>query len=140
MINRKDIVVEKDLFTEKKIRIHTIAMSSWRLAKARNIPLLDITAKGQSAFSPGYAAVVQYKAGMTPEDVYTHNYIERMREYIRSNPDAWKVLLNEPEIALACYCKAGDYCHRHIFANLMQKYCESMGYVVEQMGELIKEK
>ena len=40
----------------------TLQMGKWRLAKSRNIEVIDITAKsGIAAFAPDFALVMQYK-------------------------------------------------------------------------------
>lgn len=114
-------------------------MGQWRLAKERGIFLLDITAKsGVKAFAPDYATVMQYKREEVSEDAYTKLYLERMADSRQRYPIRWSCLEHREELALACYCKAGVFCHRHLFKTLMQQYLEEKGHSVLQMGELQK--
>jgi len=119
------------------IEIWTTSLSRWREAERLQIPLLDITAKsGIKAFAPDYKLVMDYKANLITEAYYEQKYIERMRSSFSLYPDIWSTLKNKPQVALACYCGAGKYCHRHVFKILMEKYLNSVGYSVVQKGEL----
>lgn len=123
-----------------EIQIWTIALSQWREAKVLNIPLLDITAKsGIKAFSPDFNLVIDYKEGIVDEIVYEASYLEKMRYSLRTHPDIWNNLLTiNPKIAIACYCRAGRFCHRHLFRVLMEKYLVTKGHTVQYMGEIEK--
>ena len=112
-------------------------MSQWREAKKRNVYFLDITAKsGLLAFAPEFANVMRYKRGELSEEEYTQLYLERMAVSKRKFPLRWSSLGARPEIALACYCKAGVFCHRHLFAKLMTDHLTEQGIEVIHHGEL----
>lgn len=117
--------------------IWTIQMSKWRVAKERGIAFLDITAKsGIAAFAPDFNDIMKYKRGELSEEEYTEIYLKRMERSKVACPRFWKSLNRRYEVALACYCKAGVFCHRHLFKDLMQKELEQQGFTVIQEGEL----
>jgi hypothetical protein len=120
--------------------IWTVQMSKWRLVKERGIAFLDITAKsGIAAFAPDFNDVMRYKRGELFEGEYTKIYLERMARSKIVCPRYWRSLNRRPEIALACYCKAGVFCHRHLFKKLMQEELEQQGFTVIQEGEIENE-
>ena len=124
-----------------KIEIYTIQIGQWRLLSNTGITMMDITAKsGWKSFAPDYGLVMEYKKGLVSEEEYTKLYIERLK-YIQDRMDAdWEELKRSKKIAFACYCKAGDFCHRHIFKQCAEDYLVEQGFEVEQKGELTKEK
>ena len=120
-----------------EIHIWTIQIAQWRTAKARNIFFLDITAKtGHKAFAPHFRDVMAYKNHILSEEEYTKLYLDRMYTSQDTNWKAWGSLKNHPQIAFGCYCKAGAFCHRHLFTDLATSYLEAAGFEVVQEGEL----
>lgn len=117
--------------------IYTIQLGKWRLAKKREIEMIDITAKsGEQAFAPDFATVMRYKQGLVSETEYTELYTIRMRASLRTYPEVWASLLTKGAIAFACYCPADCYCHRLLFVTMYQKYAHSKGFTVVYRGEL----
>ena len=120
-------------------RIWTVQISSWRVAKERGITFLDITAKsGIAAFAPDFGDVMRYKRGELSEEEYTKIYLERMERSKEVCPRRWASLNQRYEIAVACYCKKGVFCHRHIFVKIYKAFLEAQGCVVIEEGELEK--
>lgn len=123
-------------------RIWTIQLPKWRLAEQSNIYCLDITAKSakgdNKVFAPLMNDVMRYKDGHLSEAQYTDIYLRKMRDSRKSHPDAWKSLQNEKRVAVMCYCPAGCFCHRLLFARDMKNYLESLGHIVLLEGELTK--
>lgn len=119
------------------IEVWTIAIPQWRKAKALDITLLDITAKsGIPAFAPDFKHVMDYKAGKLSEEDYTKFYYGKMRKSLIDNPEDWEKLLSFDKVAVACYCTAGQFCHRLLFTDMMKKYCFSKGIHVTLKGEI----
>lgn len=120
------------------VKIWTIQIARWRLARATGIPILDITAKtGIKAFAPNFGDVMAYKYGEMSEEVYTQIYLNSM-EYSKTHQKAhWQALKDRSVVALACYCKSGVFCHRLLFADLMKNYLELQGVEVQMCGELL---
>ncbi len=120
-----------------EIHIWTIQIAKWRVAKAQEIFFLDITAKsGHKAFAPHFRDVLAFKQGLVSEEDYTKLYLDRMYASQDTNWKAWRSLKNHPRIAFGCYCRAGTFCHRHLFTDLATTYLEQSGYEVVQEGEL----
>lgn len=90
-----------------------------------------------SAFAPDFANVMAYKRGEMSEAEYTVQYKHRMRQSLSTEPEKWEQLKEHKEVALACYCASGQFCHRHLFADMMARYLEKEGFKVVQMGEVL---
>lgn len=115
----------------------TIQLGQWRKAQAQGIALLNTTAQsGIPAFAPDFALVRLYKAGQLSEQDYTQAYLERMRASYAAQPAVWAELEKDQRVAVACYCKAGAFCHRHLFVQYMSKHLQNRGHQVELAGEL----
>lgn len=89
------------------------------------------------AFAPNFDYVMAYKRGEMSEEEYTFHYLERMKTSRRVNPQAWEKLKEQKEVALACYCASGVFCHRHLFSGLMKDYLKEQGFETSLMGELL---
>jgi uncharacterized protein YeaO (DUF488 family) len=44
-----------------------------------------------------------------------------MRLSYKENRKRWDELLNQDEVVLVCFCKAGDFCHRVLLAEILVK-------------------
>jgi hypothetical protein len=116
-------------------RLWTVQMAKARHLK-EGIHLLDTTAKsGIPAFAPSYSNVMRYKDGQLSKEEYTELYLAKMTQSQLSHPDAWQQLLNHTNVAVACYCTPGKFCHRHLFWSLMKAYLEERGHTAEYKGE-----
>jgi len=105
------------------VEIWTLQLSKWRVARDNGIDTLDITAKsGVSAFAPDFNNVMAYKRNELTEDEYTVRYLERMEMTRREAPQVWATLKDCKRVALLCYCRKDQFCHRHIFSHLMKNY------------------
>jgi uncharacterized protein YeaO (DUF488 family) len=118
--------------------IWTIQMARWRYAKFLEIPFFDITVKsGNKLFAPSWDFLQDYRAGKITEAEYTVQYLAKVEPSIKTHPQEWAKFEGEHNIALACYCKPEDFCHRHIFAGLLTNYLRSKNHIVELKGELL---
>lgn len=122
------------------MNIWTIQLAKWRTARERQIPLIDITAmSGIPEFAPHFTDVQRYKRGEVGETEYTQLYVDKMEESKATNPQAWVKLSTMPDVAFACYCRAGAFCHRHIFKTILMEYLKEKGIDSTYKGELAKE-
>ena len=121
------------------MKLYTISMSQWRKAKSMDVELVDITVKsGIKAFAPESALVRLYKEGGISEEHYTQLYEKRIRNELVERPEVFQVLLDkDTSIALACYCKAGTFCHRHLFIDILSEIADDNGYDIEHCGEIV---
>lgn len=114
-------------------------LSKWRLAKRDEIHILNITAQsGMDCFAPEFSNVKLYKQGLLTEAQYTELYLEKMRRCYVLYRNEWERLQGLEKMALTCYCKAGDYCHRHLFKDCLTKYFDAKKIEYELHGELVE--
>lgn len=133
------------------MKLYTIQMSQWRKAQALGIPFLDTTVKsGDPTFAPSWEIVTAYKQGrslhpgLSPEESYTINYKELMRQSLRQNRSRWLEVIQMDQVAIACYCGYYDqsqpahirFCHRHILCELLSLLCAQQGVAFEYAGEI----
>lgn len=119
------------------MRLYTVQMAKWRLVAAKQIPLVDTTAKsGLEMFAPDWENVAAYKNGSLSESDYTELYLEKMRQSYRVNRTEWLRFISEPECAIACYCSPGKFCHRLLLKNILERLCAQQGIPFEYAGEL----
>lgn len=118
------------------MKIYTIQMSKWRKAEKLGIPFKDITVKsGDKLFAPTWDFLMEYKQYLD-EEKYISKYIPLMRESYKNNKDKWLELCNMEQVAVACYCKAGKFCHRHLLVDILEKICQANNIEFERMGEI----
>lgn len=118
--------------------IWTIQLSRWRYARALNIPIFDITVKsGIKEFAPEWDVLMAYKHNEIDFNEYTELYHRKLIGNLNIDLPQWDRFLSQPNIALACYCNAGAFCHRYLFANLLANYLQQRGRTVLFQGELI---
>lgn len=119
------------------IYIWTMSLGQWRTAKTHGVKVLDITAKsGHRAFAPEFHNVMRYKRGELSEEQYAELYHQRMEQSKERLPKEWEVLLENPKVALACYCRTGTFCHRHLFLPFMKEYLNARDITTHYGGEL----
>lgn len=118
--------------------IYTVQISNARSAHMEDIPVLDITVKsGDSTFAPTWEMVLKYKAGEMSEAEYMEHYQRLMRVSQDLYDQRWKEVLAYDTIALACYCRPGNFCHRQILKDLIvEKWCIEGEEIVDG-GELV---
>lgn len=109
------------------VNLFTVQMSRWRQLKAANIELIDTTVKtGERAFAPTWDLVLASKANEITPAQYTEQYLNMMRQSYHGNREVWdRLLLSSGDVAIACYCTPGAFCHRHILKDVLEKVCVS---------------
>jgi hypothetical protein len=96
--------------------------------KRLGIQYLDITiGTGERAFSPTWDMVHSYKCGTLTESAYTAKYTSLMRHSYIHNRKHWDLVLGMEEVVLACYCKAGYFCHRYLLRDMLVKCGAELG-------------
>lgn len=119
------------------MELWTIQLAHWRVAKEHGIEVINTTVKsGHEAFAPTWALVRAWQQGRLTPEGYTAYYLERMEWSMRRHETYWRALESKPKIALACYCKPGVFCHRHVLAELVQEWMKKKNIPVEFKGEL----
>lgn len=123
---------------ELGMEIYTIQMGKWRRAKELGIEFIDTTWRnGNPAFSPTKEIVHGIKySGLTQEE-YTRRYMEILDLKIDEHREEWKRVVHLDRVVVACMCRAGVFCHRHLLKGRLMNYARAMGLPVVDMGELI---
>lgn len=120
------------------MRLMTIQVSKWRLAKKHNVMFLDTTVKsGYSLFSPTWEMVLNHKNKTMSDDEYRRLYRDMLIKSWRERREEWMKFLQSDELtALACYCKPGAFCHRVLLKDFLQQLCKQLEIPFEYYGEL----
>lgn len=118
------------------MKVYTCQMSKWREAARLGIHFLDITVKsGDSPFAPTWDFLMEYKKDLD-EDKYIKKFTILMRKSYAGNKSRWLEVCNMEAVVLACYCKAGKFCHRHLVVDMLEKVCNNEGIDFERGEEL----
>ena len=96
---------------------------------------LDITVKGNDPigklFAPTWDMVNAYKE-TGDERKYIDLYNGLMFDSKLHNPQIWKDLLMREFLVLTCFCKYGDFCHRHLLtAELVRQGATYHGEIID---------
>lgn len=120
------------------MRIMTIQVGKWRLARNQNIFFLDTTVKsGYSLFAPTWDMVMGHKHGTLSNEEYKKLYRDMLiRSWKEKREDWLKFLNDDTPTALACYCKPGAFCHRLLLKDFLQQLCKQLNIPFEYYGEL----
>lgn len=122
------------------MRIWTLQLAKWRLAKQKGFHAVDITVKSwRKEFAPDWDFLMAYKASAqdaTAEREYTIKYLYKLERLLDADAEVLVSLLRHEDLVLMCYCPAGKFCHRHLLANKLQEVGMMFGIVVELCGEL----
>jgi hypothetical protein len=125
------------------MKLWTIQVSKWRLAKERSIRFMDTTVKsGYSLFAPTWDMVLAHKrgpdveGGMTDEQ-YSKLYRDMLVRSWQTRRQEWMNFLQDDDMyALACYCQEGKFCHRHLLIKFLRQLCTQLKIPFEYYGEL----
>ncbi len=84
-----------------------------------------------------HAALAKW-ARYTPlsEAEYTDGYLKLLRARYATDKQPFLDLLNRDRVTLTCYCGAGDFCHRHIAVQVLEKIAQHHAMPFERGGEI----
>ena len=118
------------------MKIYTCQISQWRKVERLKITFHDVTVKsGDKQFAPTWDFLMKYKND-GDEEYYTEKFLTLMRENYTKHKDYWLNFLNQDEVVIACYCKSGKFCHRHLLVDIFEKICNHENIPFERGGEL----
>lgn len=107
--------------------LYTIQMAQWSKLPL-SIKIIDITAKSGGKpwiiFAPTWNIISDYKDGRITEQEYTDRYYNLMRNRYKTNRDTFQELISRAicsDVALACYCPKGEFCHRVLLKDILLK-------------------
>jgi uncharacterized protein YeaO (DUF488 family) len=135
---------------ERFLMTHTLTILTAQMAVS-DPDAVDITA-GSGLGGPGECLaplkemVYGHKAGNGDErfqgypplsdDEYTARYLALLRERYSRDSSTFRNLLERERLVLKCYCAEGQFCHRLLAAEVLQKIGASMNIEVILAGEL----
>lgn len=120
------------------MKIYTIQLAKWRKAKTLGIPHLDTTSKsGVEELAPGWAIVFPYKNNEIDDKEYERLYNIRLDMLSQRHQEYWESLIKQETVCLACYCRAGFFCHRHLLAKYIKRYAEQRGVECTIENEIV---
>ncbi len=67
---------------------------------------------------------------------YTEGYLQLLRQRYSKDPQPFVDILSQPRATITCYCAPGEFCHRHLAVNALEKIAEKRGIPFERGGEL----
>lgn len=79
---------------------------------------------------------MDHKTGKIDDAVYEQLYRRRMVQSFIQNPDKWRAVVRGGPVAIACYCKAGKFCHRHLLIAMFKEICAKRSIPFEYLGEI----
>lgn len=119
------------------MELYTVALYNWRSAEVKGIPVINTTIKtGDKRLAPNWNFLTLYQKGTIDEDEYTRRFYAKMRWSYHKHRQFWDELICKDTLALACYCKPGKFCHRHLLVDIITKIGAREGIEVLYKGEL----
>ncbi|MNE03754.1 hypothetical protein D3C80_962660 [compost metagenome] len=119
------------------MEIYTIQMGQWRRARDAGIELIDTTWRnGNQAFSPNKDIVHGYKYSGLTQEQYTERYLEILEGKVLTHTEEWERVITLDRVAVACMCRAGVFCHRHLLWPKIVSYGAWRGTEIVYKGEL----
>jgi len=105
----------------KMVKIYTVQIAvAHRLNITKDLRYLDTTVKsGDKTFAPTWEMVMGHKKGEISDEQYTREYYTMMRGSYRRNLPRWDEVLSMDEVILGCYCRADEFCHRYLLAEML---------------------
>lgn len=121
----------------QKLTVHTVQISKWRKVKEKGALMIDSTVKsGHQFLAPSWDIVMGVKHEHITEEEYTEVYEKMMDASIETQRLKWEELIRQGNIAIACYCPSGKFCHRHLIIPRLEKLCEYARIEFEYAGEI----
>lgn len=111
----------------KEFKVVTCTIQQMKNMKQKGYVPIDITVKSAEGFwrdaAPSWDMVMGYKNGTLSAEAYTGLYIPIMKKFFaRNRYQIIDFLRNNNKIALACYCRQGDFCHRELLAMQLKRF------------------
>lgn len=119
LLGRKDLsyVIYPEKFNStdaSSLRTYTGRLQQKSMA---NVDITIMT--GNESFAPTWSMVHGIKDSSLSESNFTEKYIKMMYKSLESHTGDWEYLINLHLVVLACYCKSGVFCHRHLLEKFL---------------------
>lgn len=127
-----------------QLPLHVINMKLYtvQISQFRKVPpdteFISIALKGGlKEFSPTWDLLSRSKSGLASPEQYTSEFYPLMRKSYQENRDSWVDLINKDKVAIGCFCRNGNFCHRYLLVDIIKKVCEKHGIEFEYCGEIV---
>lgn len=106
------------------MKLYTYQLALWRYINQINLPHVDTTVKsGDPMLAPPWAIVLNHKNNVATDKDYIDVYLPIMEQRYVANKAYFDKLVSGEHLALGCYCKPGNFCHRYLLIHfLISKY------------------
>jgi len=130
-----------DVVRQPKPKRHTITVHTARIwthdPDALNITIKRAHTPQGKLLAPLWDMVIQYKHGIITAEQYTERYRRVMRDrYSSFRPRFLALLRDNDRLVLTCYCGVGDFCHRHLAVDILEKIATEHDINFIRGGEL----
>lgn len=129
-----------------KLTLSVCQMAKWRSVKILRpeTNLVNTTVRsGERNLAPTWNMVHLVKSNYAnPEELaaaqadYTRTYRKLIHARFREDPEYFLQYLYGKEVTFMCYCKAGDFCHRHLLVKFIKVLARIYKVEVTYLGEL----
>lgn len=121
------------------LEIYTTQIAKHRTISKMGLYLLDSTVKSglKHLFAPTWDMVISHKNGTISDSEYTIKYKAMMTASVKANTEEWLTYLRKDNVVIACYCKAGYFCHRHLLLECFVMVCKHLNIPYELKGEIV---
>ncbi|MGL5397327.1 MAG: DUF488 family protein, N3 subclade [Shewanella sp.] len=126
--------------------VSTCQMAKWRSVKKLRPEsnLVDTTVRsGDRNLAPTWNMVYLVKSQYaTPEEFaaayadYTRTYRKLIHARYREDRERFLKYLYGKEVTFMCYCKAGEFCHRHLLVKFIKVLARIHKVEITDLGEL----
>ena len=80
--------------------------------------------------------IFNYLTGKITEEEFVVRYTRKLDQLVTTFPTVMNDLEKYPDIAIACNCRPGAFCQRHILAEWYVRYLNLKGHRTAFMGEI----
>lgn len=117
------------------MKVYTSYFGNWRKFPAdamilgiTRYPFKGLKFPNEKLLAPGEGLIADFKAGRINDNIFAKRYVEELhaRGFTNSQmlAEAIEKASGGKDIVLCCYEKTGEFCHRHVLAELLKNYFE----------------
>ena len=99
-----------------------------------DINIINASVKsGHRWLAPTWALLMAYKKGEITE---AEKFQSLMRLRYRRYKNLFEAMAKRENVAFGCYCKKGEFCHRHLLVDMFERICSNYDIPFHYNGEL----
>lgn len=118
------------------MKVYTTNVQLYDQFTDTDITFINATIKsGYPWLAPDWSFLMDYKNGSISQEEYRDLFAKKIIASWRDHKQQWQDLVKLDTVALGCYCKKNEFCHRYILVEYLRLYCVSRGIDFEYLGE-----